>query len=176
MSRELIDGKAVNKFSYNDLMIYYQMPKDMIRVAPVLLITALPFTNYIIFPLAYWFPKQLLSHHFWTIEQKHNFQVIDHTKRLHFYRPVFRHLQSRLDSVTTEDHLQDKCRLVFAKLGSGTHPSLEQVIDIRQCFTSQPYGLNQLKAGHLVTLQSRFIRFKSRTNNKELQRYTKEND
>lgn len=35
-----------------ELELYYQMPKDMFRVAPVLMLSALPFANYIIFPLA----------------------------------------------------------------------------------------------------------------------------
>lgn len=35
-----------------ELELYYQMPKDMLRVAPVLLFSALPFANYFILPLA----------------------------------------------------------------------------------------------------------------------------
>lgn len=35
-----------------ELEVYYQMPKDMFRVAPVLVISALPFANYVVFPLA----------------------------------------------------------------------------------------------------------------------------
>ena len=35
-----------------ELEVYYQMPKDMFRVAPLLVVSALPFANYVIFPLA----------------------------------------------------------------------------------------------------------------------------
>lgn len=36
-----------------ELELYYQMPQDMRRIAPVILISILPFANYVIFPLAY---------------------------------------------------------------------------------------------------------------------------
>lgn len=35
-----------------ELELYYHMPRDMMKVAPVLLISALPFANYVVFPLA----------------------------------------------------------------------------------------------------------------------------
>lgn len=35
-----------------EIELYYQMPRDMLKIAPVLLISALPFANYVIFPLA----------------------------------------------------------------------------------------------------------------------------
>lgn len=38
--------------SRRDMELYYQMPKDMMKVAPVLFLSALPFANYVIFPLA----------------------------------------------------------------------------------------------------------------------------
>ena len=150
ISRELFAGKRVNQFNYNELIIYFQTPKDMIKVGPVLIIAALPFTQYIVFPLAYLMPKQLLCYHFWTLEQRQKFQIIDHNKRLYYYRPVFRHLQSKLSLVTLEDNLQEKCRLVFAKLGSGTHPSVDLILDIKNAFISNPYGLQYLKSRHLV--------------------------
>jgi len=150
ISRELFGGKRVNEFNYKELLVYFQTPKDMLRVGPVLLVSALPFTQYIVFPLAYLLPKQLLSHHFWTIEQRQRFQIIDQKKRLYYYRPVFRHIQSKLSTVSLEDNLQDKCGVVLAKLGSGTHPSVEQILDIKHIFTTNPFGLQNLKSRHLV--------------------------
>ena len=131
-------------------MVYFQTPKDMLRVGPVLLISALPFANYIVFPLAYLLPKQLLSHQFWTTEQKEKFQIIDVSKRLHYYRPVFRHLQSKLNLVSLEDDLQEKCRLVLSKLESSTHPTEDQILDIKLLFITNPFGIQNLKSRHLV--------------------------
>lgn len=35
----------------NEIELYYHMPKDMMRVAPMLILSTLPFANYIVFPL-----------------------------------------------------------------------------------------------------------------------------
>lgn len=46
-------SQGLRALTRRELEIYYQMPKDMLRVAPVLALSALPFANYVIFPLAY---------------------------------------------------------------------------------------------------------------------------
>ncbi|CAG2104693.1 unnamed protein product [Medioppia subpectinata] len=153
ISKQLFDGKRLNELSYSELMIYFKTPKDMARVGPVLLVSALPFANYVVFPLAFMFPKQLLSSHFWSLEQRQLFQTQDHTKRLYYFRPVFRHIQRRLPSVTHDNKLQVKCRQVFAQIGSGTHPSVDRVLDIKPAFVSKPYGAKHLKSKHLVIKQ-----------------------
>lgn len=35
-----------------DIELYHKMPADMFKVAPVLILSAIPFGNYFIFPLA----------------------------------------------------------------------------------------------------------------------------
>lgn len=35
-----------------EIELYQKMPSDMLRIAPVLVLSAIPFGNYIIFPLA----------------------------------------------------------------------------------------------------------------------------
>lgn len=35
-----------------ELELYYQMPREMMKIAPVLLVSALPFANYVVFPIA----------------------------------------------------------------------------------------------------------------------------
>jgi hypothetical protein len=44
--------KGLKALTRKEMELFYQVPKDMMRVAPVLLISALPFANYVIFPLA----------------------------------------------------------------------------------------------------------------------------
>lgn len=35
-----------------EMELYTQMPKDIMRIGPVLLVATLPFANYVVFPLA----------------------------------------------------------------------------------------------------------------------------
>lgn len=48
----LKSGSGIQSLSGKDVEIFYRMPREMLRVAPVLLISALPFANYIVFPVA----------------------------------------------------------------------------------------------------------------------------
>lgn len=43
---------GLETLSRKELEIYHRMPKEMIKIAPVLLLSALPFANYVVFPLA----------------------------------------------------------------------------------------------------------------------------
>lgn len=46
-----------------EIELYHQMPKDMIRVAPMLILSTLPFANYIVFPLVWvLIPKTMPAH------------------------------------------------------------------------------------------------------------------
>lgn len=45
-------GEGIYSLAYKDIEVYYRMPTEMMRVAPVLLISALPFANYVVFPIA----------------------------------------------------------------------------------------------------------------------------
>ena len=48
----LKSGLEIHSLPRKKLDILYKMPQEMLRVAPVLLISALPFANYIVFPIA----------------------------------------------------------------------------------------------------------------------------
>ena len=152
ISKELTFGRSARTLSFKELVIYYETPKSLWKVSPTLLISVLPFANYVIFPLAYAFPKQLLSHHFWTLEQKVNFQLESHTKRLGFFKPVLRHLQNKQSLIVDEKHKLD-LNTVFEKLGSGQHPSVEEVVSIKHVFDSgHPYSMERLRSRHLSDL------------------------
>ncbi|XP_064480721.1 LETM1 domain-containing protein 1-like [Ornithodoros turicata] len=148
ISQELRMGKSVRELSRKELDLYYRIPKDMIKVAPTLVIIALPGTNFFMFPLIYWFPRQLLTWHFWSLEQRVEFSVIAQRKKVSHFRSVFRQLQA---AVPKGDEGKEPLA-VFHKLGSGTHPTVEEVIHMKPFFEGKPYGLDELSRKHLTGL------------------------
>lgn len=48
MSRD----KGFMNMSRQEIELFQKMPSDMLRIAPVLILSAIPFGNYVIFPLA----------------------------------------------------------------------------------------------------------------------------
>ncbi|CAL1266635.1 unnamed protein product [Larinioides sclopetarius] len=151
ISSTLSAGKSVRDLERKELEVYFQVPKDLMKVAPVLLLAALPFANYVILPVIYLFPRKCLSSHFWTLQQKVDFSVIIQKKKLTYYRPVFRNLQARVESIENLI-LRNQCQNLFYKIGSGTHPSTHEILRIKKLFIEKPYGVFNLSAGHLHNL------------------------
>lgn len=124
----------------------------MIKVAPVLIFSVLPFTNYIIFPLTYYFPRQLLCSHFWTLQQRVEFQMEYLRKRLVNHRPAFRCLQAELDKMKDDkNELFKQWASIVGYIGSGVQPTTEEIIGCKQLFQDGPYSIDNMKIHHIVS-------------------------
>jgi len=64
--------------------LYLNLPSDLIRTSPVLLISALPFAQNVVFPVALMFPKLLLSSHFWSEKVCTNLKISERIQNLNF--------------------------------------------------------------------------------------------
>lgn len=133
-----------------EIELYHQMPKDMRKVAPVLLISALPLANYVIFPIAYMFPRIFLSRHFWNLQQKSEYNVHYLRTRLLHNRPLFRCVQGELDRLK-KHALYKKWAGILGMMGSGVQPKVEQILECKDLFTCEPYHLFYLKRKHVVS-------------------------
>ena len=134
-----------------ELQLSYTMPKDLVKIFPVLLISAIPFTNYVVFPVAYYFPRHLLTSHYWTLQQRLDFMLIDHKKRLKHNRPLFRCMQAELHNIKNQT-LKTKWNDIIACIGSGTHPHAKDIITCSELFADEPYSLYNLKRKHIKEL------------------------
>ncbi|XP_076065674.1 LETM1 domain-containing protein 1 [Oratosquilla oratoria] len=146
-----LPGNALRKMSLRELELYYYMPRDMIKVAPLLVISSLPLGQNVALPIGYWFPKQLLCHHFWDLQQRHEFAVFALKKRLFNSRPTFRCMQAVLAD-QKELPLKDKCQAIFYKLGSGVHPSTAEIISLLPLFRGEPFHMTSLWPRHVNAL------------------------
>ncbi|KAK9878361.1 hypothetical protein WA026_021672 [Henosepilachna vigintioctopunctata] len=144
-------AKQMCDLTRKELELYDNLPRDMLKLTPILLFSALPFTNYVIFPLIYFFPKQLLSQHFWTIEQRNEFNRLFLHNRLVHNKPIFRHLQEQLSRVKCHDSYQT-WQNVLGKIGSGVQPDVDQILECKDLFINEPYNLNYLRGSHIKHL------------------------
>ena len=140
---------GVESLTREELELSYNIPKDLVKVSPLFLLSAIPFTNYIIFPLAFLFPRLLLTSHYWSLEQRFNFMLHYHKKRLRHNLPLLRCIQSQVHKIENP-LLKIKWSGVVACLGSGTHPSVCEIIACIDLFTRAPYSLESLTGKHLV--------------------------
>ncbi|XP_049959851.1 LETM1 domain-containing protein 1 [Schistocerca serialis cubense] len=134
--------------SRGELELYHKMKKDIVKVAPMLFLSVLPFTNYIVLPMVYLFPRQLLCSHFWTIQQRVEFDVHNLRSRLYHCRPVFRALQAQLDNIEDES-LHKPWARILSLIGSGVHPKTEDIVKCIDLFKGHPYHILYLYTGHV---------------------------
>ncbi|XP_076647201.1 LETM1 domain-containing protein 1 [Halictus rubicundus] len=143
--------KPSKSLTTEELKLTHTMGADLRKMCPVLLILAVPFTNYIVFPLIYYFPRYFLTSHYWTAEQKLKFMLLDQKRRLKHNRPLFRCLQAELRTIKKKS-LKAKWNDVIACLGSGTHPHVNDIIACSELFADRPYALKKLKSRHIKEL------------------------
>lgn len=149
------EGNGVlRQLSRKELELYQSMPKDMKKILPFLILSALPFANYVMFPVAYKYPRHILCKHFWTLQQRVEFTMLQHRKKLLNQRAVFRSLQLQLDSeaVRKDRQLYRMWSHSIACLGSGQHPRPEVVVRCLPLFRGDPYHLDYLTPSHVNSL------------------------
>lgn len=95
------------------------------------------------------YPRYFLTHHFWTLQQRSEFAVMDLRDRLLHNRSIFRQLQSHLKQVKNDEHY-DRWKQILGKLGSGLHPTVEEIISVEKLFSEPPYKTTSLSYTHVV--------------------------
>lgn len=96
------------------------------------------------------YPRKLLTYHFWTLQQRSEFAIINLQDRISHNLKVFRFLQSKLSQVKNDVNYE-KWRHVLGQLGSGTHPTAEEVISVKELFAAAPYKTSSLSYMHIVS-------------------------
>lgn len=96
------------------------------------------------------YPRYFLTHHFWTLQQRIEFAVMNLRDRLVHNRPVFRSLQSKLSSLKNDRHYE-QWNEILGKIGSGVHPTVSEIISIKDLFKEAPYKTNSLSYAHIVS-------------------------
>lgn len=149
----IINGSAqgLAALTRGELELYLQMRLDMYKVAPVILFSSLPFVGYAALPLAALYPRALLSSHFWTLQQKAEFQQYYLIQRLSNNRNVLRSLQSKLEEAKCLKYYEVWNHIIVL-LGSGQHPSPNEILSIKDLFAESPYQFSSLTQKHIKYL------------------------
>ncbi|KAH8380232.1 hypothetical protein KR009_009582, partial [Drosophila setifemur] len=143
--------QGIRALNRQELELYMQMPRDMFKVAPALIGCSLPMVGYAFFPLVFWYPRVFLTAHFWTPQQRSEFQNYYMKKRLCCNKLVFRCLQAKLKA-TAAHPKHDQFADILGQLGSGTHPTPEMLIDVKDIFADGPYSLLGMPRKHVKNL------------------------
>lgn len=97
------------------------------------------------------YPRKLLTYHFWTLQQRSEFAVINLSDRLSYNRKVFRSLQAKLPQIKNDKNYV-KWKHILGLIGSGLHPSAEEIISVKELFAEVPYKTKSLSYAHIVSV------------------------
>ena len=120
------------------------MPPELRRVGPVLVVSALPMAQNVVFPLALMFPKILLSSHFWDEKIKSEVMAEGIQLRHSYYTLLFRQLVVMHKASSNRDAAFKIC---LSRLANGKHPNPDQILEMAQAFCVE-FPLQKLTAKH----------------------------
>ncbi|GFN99704.1 letm1 domain-containing protein 1 [Plakobranchus ocellatus] len=146
ITRQLWSGHGLAEFSRKDLELYRQCSHDLPVMSIALLISLAP-GGVLIFPLAYMFPRLLLSHHFWTPQQKQEFLELKMVKQLRHYETLFRLLERKMLGISSEESRLGLQRVV-RKLESNQPVSASELTELHHAFEGRPFGTDFLSLRH----------------------------
>jgi len=174
--------RAAGTLSRRQLELYMNLPAELYRVAPVLVISAFPLMQNVAFPLALLYPKHLLSSHFWSQDLKAEVMAQAVQRRHKYYRSVFRYLQRGLE-VHKGKPLYQSCIVALRKLAvEGKHPSEAEILALAPLFSAAGDGvfslanLNSLHTRQLMRSNGRYNRLWWRYNLREFANLLREID
>uniref|UniRef100_H3D4P5 LETM1 domain containing 1 n=1 Tax=Tetraodon nigroviridis TaxID=99883 RepID=H3D4P5_TETNG len=147
-TKMLADGVPFQDLPYRDMEKLRQVRRDLIKAAPLVLISLPPFANYLVFVLMYFFPRQILIPHFWNPRQRVEFRGVYHSLRARHHRPVIAGLQQtshRIEDGPLRGRLLDLC----AKVQGGQNPKASDILAVRGLFSRPPLSIKGMSAGHM---------------------------
>lgn len=100
---------------------------------------------------SFMYPRHLLTSHFWSLQQRVEFQELFLKERTAHNKNIFRRLQVCLDE-TNRSPFHKEFNYLLGLLGSGTHPNAEEILMVKEIFNHPPYSLSSLSSSHLVRI------------------------
>lgn len=108
------------------------------------------FNHYRLSIFSFMYPRHMLTSHFWSLQQRVEFQELFLKERTAYNKKIFRKMQENLDA-TKQSPYHKEFNYVLGLLGSGTHATADEILLIKEIFKSPPYDLNSLSSSHLVS-------------------------
>uniref|UniRef100_A0A8C0PT09 Letm1 RBD domain-containing protein n=1 Tax=Canis lupus familiaris TaxID=9615 RepID=A0A8C0PT09_CANLF len=140
-----------HQLPYREMEHLRQFRRDVTKCLFLGIISIPPFANYLVFLLMYLFPRQLLIQHFWTPKQQIDFLDIYHALRKQSHPEILCYLEKVIPLISDAGlrwHMTELC----TKIQHGTHPTVHDILALRQCFSNHPLGMNQLHALQMKAL------------------------
>ncbi len=119
--------KACKTLTRKQLEVYLYLPGELMRVTPVLVLSAFPMAQNVVFPLALIFPRRLLSSHFYTEEVQALAFSENMRHRQNHFRPILRYMTP---SITGNPQYEPS----FSSMLNEREPNLAGIVRLKPLF------------------------------------------
>ncbi|XP_065834671.1 LETM1 domain-containing protein 1-like [Oscarella lobularis] len=148
ISRDLIIKEKHEKLTRRETQFILQTKRDALKLVPTLLAFCIPFVGYAVPPLAFLYPRLLLTRHFWTDQQKENFSADEYKSRFQNYLPVVKTVAAAVHYAPNIREIRPLCD----KVVNEEPMSINEFLRLSQLFESSDLSLEKLPKYHLVRL------------------------
>ncbi|XP_077450374.1 LETM1 domain-containing protein 1 [Stigmatopora argus] len=145
------DGIAHRDLSYREMEKLRQFRRDVLKGVPLVLLSIPPFANYLVFLLMYFFPRQVLTPHFWTPKQQVEFRQLYHSLRLGRHPAVIRELR-RASGAVPDGDLRSRLDDLCTQVQKGSTPQVWEILAVRGLFSGAPLSMSQLSVNQMRNL------------------------
>ncbi|MEE6471802.1 hypothetical protein FKM82_009376 [Ascaphus truei] len=148
-------GVKLQQLPYREMEKLRLFRRDIIKAAPMVLISIPPFANYLVFVLMYFFPRQLLIRHFWTMKQQEEFLDIYQSMRMEAYTDILDSLLKAVPEVPDQP-LRDQILQLCTQVQHGSHLHVTDIQAARAAFSGPPLSMSRLDV-HQMKAFSRIL-------------------
>ncbi|KAL9958897.1 hypothetical protein ACROYT_G035970 [Oculina patagonica] len=134
-----------------EIIHLHQTRKDLLKSLPVVVGFFIPFLGYAVPFVAFLYPKQLLSHHYWQPHQREKFALQDIRRRSKHYLPIVREIGRLALRYKANRHSTDLMS-TSVKVVNKEHPTNEELLGMSEFFKGELLGFDHLPRYHLKKL------------------------
>lgn len=96
------------------------------------------------------FPRRLLTNHFWNEEQRVDFIQSELKDRLKYYETLLCCLNEKGRVLVNHPKFQEYNN-ILKQLKNGSHPTVTQILEIKDVFSDSTFNLITLSRKHIVS-------------------------
>nr|XP_058957905.1 LETM1 domain-containing protein 1-like [Pocillopora verrucosa] len=134
-----------------EILHLHQTRKDLLKSLPVVVGFFIPFLGYAVPFVAFLYPKQLLSHHYWQPHQREKFAQQDVRRRRKYQLPLVREV-GRLALRYKASRYSTDLMSTSVKAVNKKHLSNEELLQMAEFFEGNLLGFDHLPRYHLKKL------------------------
>jgi len=147
VSQNLWRGGSLKTLSRKQLQLYSDFSGDLPLIGLMMVIAFAP-GGLFVFPLAYVFPRFLLSQHFWTANQRLEFGRIKMKEKLINYDHVVNYMDL-LCQYIDDSQAEKEMRFIIHKLDNSIHLTPKEILDKLPYFAGKPYRIESMSIRHI---------------------------